>query len=66
LASVILNNKGLLKEDLFEPAKLKSIAQLEKLGAKGQVVTWLGSLIARPEGQPKLVKDNHSAEKDFS
>jgi len=66
LASVILNNKGLLKEELFEPAKLKSIAQLEKLGSKGQVVTWLGSLIARPEGQPKLVKDNHSAEKDFS
>ena len=66
LAAVILQNKGIPMEALYEPSKLKSLAQLEKLTAKGQVVTWLGSLIARPEGSPKLVRDTASAEKDFA
>jgi len=45
---------------------MKSIASLEKLAAKGQIVTWLGDLIQRPEGQPKLVRDRaNTAEDDF-
>jgi hypothetical protein len=44
---------------------LKSIAQLEKLGQKGEVSSLLGDLIIRPDGEPKLVKDTNQAEEDF-
>lgn len=65
LAVEELKSKGLFDSDLWEPKKLKSIANLEKLAAKGQVVEWLGHLVQRPEGQPKLVKDTASAKEDF-
>ena len=64
LAAHILIDKGFKTSDIYEPQSLKSIAQLEKLGAKGQVANILGSLIVRPEGSPKLVKDD-SASEDF-
>jgi hypothetical protein len=37
---------------------------LEKLGPKGQIVSWLGDLIQRPEGTPKLVKAKEVTAKD--
>jgi len=52
-------------EIIWEPAKLKSIAALEKLGPKGQLTAWLGDLVIRPEGQPKLVKVKEDAKEDF-
>lgn len=64
LAVTVLVEKGFNKEALYEPAKLKSIAQLEKLGQKGQIANILGDLIVRPEGAPKLVKDA-TLEEDF-
>lgn len=65
LAAHTLIEKGFNKEELFEPATLKSVAKLEKLGQKGQVAGILGDLIVRPEGSPKLVKDTAGAEEDF-
>ncbi len=65
LASEVLISKGLNKSELWEIPKMKSIASLEKLGAKGQIVTWLGDLVQRPEGQPKLVRDTTGAKEDF-
>lgn len=65
LAVEELKSKGLPEEQMWEPKKLKSIAALEKLASKGQVVTWLGDLIQRPEGQPKLVRDTSTAKEDF-
>jgi len=65
LAAKVLTEKGLPHAEIWEPIKLKSIASLEKLANKGQVVTWLGELVQRPEGQPKLVRDSASAEEDF-
>jgi len=65
LAVEELKSKGLPEEQMWEPKKLKSIAALEKLASKGQVVSWLGDLIQRPEGQPKLVRDTSSAKEDF-
>jgi hypothetical protein len=62
---VILRERGINEQDLFEPKKLKSIANLEKLGPKGQVVGWLGELVQKPEGSPKLVKVKETAEEDF-
>lgn len=56
LAAAVLENKGMLKEAIWEQPKLKSIAALEKLGPKGQVAAWLGDLVLRPEGSPKLVR----------
>ena len=44
---------------------LYTISKLEKLGAKGQIANLLGALIVRPDGAPKLVKDN-GAKEDFS
>jgi hypothetical protein len=64
LAATVLLEKGFKLEDIFKPSELKSIAQLEKLGQKGQVAAALGGLILRPDGSPKLVKDK-SLEEDF-
>jgi hypothetical protein len=64
LAVVILEEKGFNKADLFE-TKLKSVAQLEKLGQKGQVAATLGGLILRPDGTPRLVKDE-TLKEDFA
>ena len=66
LAAHILIEKGFKEDELYEPASLKSIAKLEKLGQKGQVAGILGDLIIRPEGNPKLVRDVNNAEEDFS
>lgn len=57
LASEVLISKGIPKNEIWEQPKMKSIASLEKLAAKGQIVTWLGDLVQRPEGSPKLVRD---------
>jgi len=57
MAAVLLVNQGFKEEEIYAPKSLKSIAQLEKLGAKGQVAGLLGELILRPDGTPKLVKD---------
>lgn len=66
LAAKVLLEKGLSDSVIYEPVKLKSIATLEKLAAKGQVVTWLGELVQRPEGSPKLVRDTSAnAAEDF-
>jgi len=60
----VLVEKGMSEEVIWEPRKLKSISSLEKLGPKGQVTAWLGDLVLRPEGSPKLVKTKDAAE-DF-
>ena len=64
LASEVLISKGIPKTEIWEKPKMKSIASLEKLAGKGQIVTWLGDLIQRPEGQPKLVRDSANTAKD--
>ena len=66
LAAVVLVEKGMSSEVIWEPPKLKSIAALEKLGPKGQVAAWLGDLVLRPEGQPKLVRTKEDAKEDFA
>ena len=66
LAATVLVEKGMSSEVIWEPPKLKSIAALEKLGPKGQVAAWLGNLVLRPEGQPKLVKTKEDAKEDFA
>jgi len=65
LAAVVLKEKGMPEEVIWEPRKLKSIAALEKLGPKGQVTAWLGDLVQRPEGSPKLVRVKETAVEDF-
>jgi hypothetical protein len=64
LAATVLVEKGMSEEVIWEPRKLKSISTLEKLGPKGQVAAWLGNLVLRPDGVPKLVKTKDAAE-DF-
>ena len=64
LAVTILEEKGFNRADMFE-TKLKSVAQLEKLGQKGQVAATLGGLILRPDGSPRLVKDE-TLKEDFA
>jgi len=65
LAAVVLVERGMDPQTIWEPQKLKSIATLEKLGPKGQVAAWLGELILRPEGEPKLVRAKEDAKEDF-
>jgi len=66
LAAIVLVEKGMDPAVIWEQPKLKSIAALEKLGPKGQVTAWLGDLVLRPEGQPKLVKTKEDAKEDFA
>jgi hypothetical protein len=66
LAATVLVEKGMDPAVIWEQPKLKSIAALEKLGPKGQVTAWLGELVLRPEGQPKLVKAKEDAKEDFA
>lgn len=65
LAKQVLLDKGFKEEDIMEPATLKSIPRLEKLAKKGYVTDVLSSLIVKPEGVLKLVKDKNTAEEDF-
>ena len=66
LAATVLVEKGMDPQVIWEAPKLKSIAALEKLGPKGQVTAWLGDLVQRPEGSPKLVKAKENAKEDFA
>lgn len=66
LAATVLVEKGMDPAVIWEQPKLKSIAALEKLGPKGQVTAWLGDLVLRPEGQPRLVKAKEDAKEDFA
>lgn len=65
LAAQVLLEKGYKPEEIYEPSTLKSIAKLEKLGKKGDIVSVLGDLIVRPTGSPKLVRDT-SVKEDFT
>ena len=65
LAATVLKEKGMSEDIIWEPKKLKSISTLEKLAPKGQIVSWLGELVQKPEGSPKLVKVKETVEEDF-
>lgn len=65
IARVVLLDKGFKEEEIMEPATLKSVAKLDKLRKKGYVSDLLSTLIVRPEGAPKLVKEENTAEEDF-
>jgi hypothetical protein len=65
IARVVLLDKGFKEEEIMEPAALKSVAKLEKLRKRGYVSDLLSTLIVRPEGAPKLVKDENTAQEDF-
>jgi hypothetical protein len=65
LAATVLKEKGIDVGAMWEAPKLKSLATLEKLAPKGQVVQWLGDLVVRPEGEPKLVKVKETVKDDF-
>jgi len=66
LAATVLKTKGFKDEDIWEPAKLKSITKLEPLGPKGYVASVLGDLIQKPKGEPKLVRSKTDAKEDFA
>jgi hypothetical protein len=63
LAATVLIEKGLPEEQIWEPRKLKSLATLEKINK--QVAAYLGDLVLRPEGSPKLVRVKETAKDDF-
>jgi len=64
LAATVLVEKGMSPEVIWEAPKLKSLASLEKINK--QVSAWLGELVLRPEGEPKLVKVKENAKEDFA
>ena len=67
LAATVLVEKGMDPAVIWEPPKLKSISVLEKLGPKGQVAAWLGDLVQKPQGSPKLVRTKDTdAKEDFA
>jgi hypothetical protein len=66
LAAEVLVEKGMDPQVIWEQPKLKSLPTLEKLAPKGsQVTAWLGDLVIRPEGSPKLVRVKETAKDDF-
>ena len=64
LAAAVLVEKGLPAEQIWNQPTLKSIPSLEKINP--QVTAWLGDLVLRPEGQPKLVRVKQAAKEDFA
>lgn len=54
MAATVLQEFGI--HNIYEPQKLKSCAQLEKLLPKGKLTELLGGLIDRPVGKPRLAK----------
>ena len=65
LAATVLVEHGLPASELWEQPKLKSLASLEKIGPKGKVTAWLGDLVVRPDGQPKLIRIKETAKDEF-
>jgi hypothetical protein len=66
LAAEVLVEKGMDPVAIWEQPKLKSLPTLEKLAPKGsQVTAWLGDLVIRPDGAPKLVRVKETAKDDF-
>ena len=63
LAATVLVEKGMPAEQIWNQPTLKSIPSLEKINP--QVTAWLGDLVLRPEGQPKLVRVKQAAKEDF-
>lgn len=61
-AKQLLAKHGLPVDELIEPASLKSVAQLEKIVGKERLSNILGSLIVKPEGEPKLVESKVAEE----
>ena len=63
LAAAVLVEKGMPVEQIWNQPTLKSIPNLEKINP--QVTAWLGDLVLRPDGQPKLVRVKQAAKEDF-
>ena len=64
LAATVIVEKGMSPDLIWEAPKLKSLASLEKMNK--QVAAWLGDLVQRPEGTPKLVRTKEDAKEDFA
>jgi hypothetical protein len=64
LAAAVLVEKGMPEEQIWNQPTLKSIPSLEKMNP--QVTAWLGDLVLRPDGQPKLVRVKQAAREDFA
>ena len=65
LAAAILVDKGMDPVAIWERPKLKSVSAIKKLSPKSPVDSWLGDLVSRPEGQPKLVRVKPDGKDDF-
>jgi len=66
LAAAILIEKGLDPQAIWEQPKLKSVSAIKRLSPKSPIDTWLGDLVQRPEGQPKLVRLKPEGKEDFA
>ena len=64
LAATVLVEKGMSPDLIWEAPKLKSLASLEKINK--QVAAWLGELVQRPDGSPKLIRTKEGAKEDFA
>lgn len=65
LAATVLVEKGIPEDQIWEPRKLKSISVLEKYNKA--VIGYLGDLVQKPEGSPKLVRTKEvNAKEDFA
>ena len=60
---MLLFRQGFQAEDIVEPPRLKSVAQLEKVVGKEKLIGLLGDLIVKPKGSAKLVE--FTAPSDF-
>lgn len=70
VAEVLIAN-GFKKESIYEPAKLKTITNMEKMITKKTFAALLGNMIIKPQGKPTLVPasdkrpDLNDANRDF-
>lgn len=70
-ALVLLTQYGHSKDDVYKPAELKTITQLEKVIGKKELAEELAGLLIKPPGKPTLVPESdkrpewNSAQNDF-
>jgi hypothetical protein len=64
LAAEILKEKGFTNDQIYKKPDINSLAYFEKIDK--HTAAYLGDLVVRPDGDPKLVRVKNAAKEDFA
>jgi hypothetical protein len=64
LAAEVLREKGFTNDQIYKKPDINSLAYFEKIDK--HTAAYLGDLVVRPDGDPKLVRVKNAAKEDFA